>query len=604
MPAAASMLRHQAVAGPKDLSCSQAQTGRQVRLLWGRYQAVTTLGSRRGGDRARRAVRPVRGSRLVASAVVQILIVVLLLVSVLVVVSRNASTASRASRRANALSGVSADLEAVSNANVELESVFERAASIQDLGTRVAQFSTANATGIQGTGAFSTYVQRSLLLPRELVARGAYQRATNAWDALAATFGAKLVSAATSTATITQTMDTLRQLQAAREARLSELRGLYVTAAARDETLVAHAQDDLSRQAAWGIVLAVVLGLGLMVVAARRASLRTKERVRVEGVREATERRTDFESRVQRSMALAIDEPAVVDSVAHAIDVVAYASAEFLVDQSDGGDFVRMIAPKAGDGCGVERGSDCPAVRLRQRIDFPDSNAIDACPFLRARHEQVSQCVCVPVTIADQTLAVLRADAPSDQSLTAEASDWIAILARNAGERISALRAFANSQLQAATDPLTGLANRRTLEHAIDTRLATGSYSVIFADIDHFKDLNDTFGHEVGDDCLQAFARVLGRATRPGDLCARYGGEEFVVLLPGTNGEDAALIADRVRVFLAEEVRSAHLAPFTVSIGVASTEHASDVEEIIHAADHAMFDAKGAGRNRTVAAVV
>jgi diguanylate cyclase (GGDEF)-like protein len=303
-------------------------------------------------------------------------------------------------------------------------------------------------------------------------------------------------------------------------------------------------------------------------------------------------------------MALSVDESAVLASIAHTFEAVGYRAAEFLVAETDGGDLARAIPTASGGGCGVQRASDCPAVRLRQRLDFADANAIDACPFLRERDGTVSQCVCVPVTIGDQTLAILRADAPFSEALATEDADWIAILARNAGERISALRAFANSQHQASTDSLTGLANRRTLEHAVGSRVTSGAYAVVFADIDHFKDLNDTFGHETGDDCLRAFARVLGRATRPGDLCARYGGEEFVVLLPDARSGDAERIAERVQVLLAEELRDTRLAPFTVSVGIASTDHASSIEEIIRAADHALFEAKAAGRNRIIAETV
>ena len=284
--------------------------------------------------------------------------------------------------------------------------------------------------------------------------------------------------------------------------------------------------------------------------------------------------------------------------------MVGYASAEFLMTVDEDGELVRAVAARTGDGCGVSRASDCPAVRLRQRLDFTDADAIDACPYLRDRRADVSQCVCVPVTIADQTQAVLRTEAVRGETLTTEEADWVGILARNAGEKFSALRAFANSQHQAATDALTGLANRRSLEEAIVTRVTSGTYAALFADIDHFKDLNDTFGHEIGDDCLRAFARVLERATRPGDVCARYGGEEFVVLLPTATTEDAELVAERIQTFLIEELRTAHLAPFTVSIGIASTDHAAGVQEVIRAADHAMFDAKAAGRNRIIAELV
>ena len=536
-------------------------------------------------------------------AIVRILAVVIVLVSVLVVVARNASTASRTSKRANTASSIAADLESAGLANIALESAFERAVGVQPASARAVEFSTASATGIAGTGAFSTYVQRSINLPNEAAARSTYERATNAWNKLAGDFGPALVNPATTPDVIAESIGRLRLLHNARQTRLANLRGLYVAEAARDQSLVARDQRDLANAAKRAAVAVVALGVSLMVIATRRASRRVKERVRSERERATRERRTDFEARLQRSMALAIDEAAVLESVEHTLEVVGFQSAELLVAENDATDFTRLIAPRSGDGCGVERAADCPAVRLRQRLDFVDSGSIDACPFLRRRHTEVGQCVCVPITITDQTLAVLRAESSVDESLPAEQANWIAILARNIGERISSLRVYAHSQLQAATDPLTRLANRRTLEQAIDAGMSAETYAVVFADLDHFKDLNDTYGHEAGDDCLRAFARVLERSTRPGDLSARYGGEEFVVLLPDATSADAAAVAERIQRLLAEEVASARLAPFTVSIGIASTLHASGIADVVRAADHAMYTAKAEGRNRIVIGV-
>ncbi len=347
----------------------------------------------------------------------------------------------------------------------------------------------------------------------------------------------------------------------------------------------------------------IAFGIALMVISGRRASRRLAQRTRVERARATAERRTDFEARLQRSMALAVNESAVVESVGHTLAVVGLPGAELLVAERAGGHLTRTIAPTVGTGCGVERSADCPALRLRQRLDFPAPDAIDACAFLRARHGEIGQAVCIPVVIADQTLSILRADSPAGEPLTTEQADWIAIVAHNTGEKISGLRAFAHSQHQAATDPLTGLANRRSLEQSVGTRITTGVYAIVFADIDNFKDLNDTYGHEIGDECLRAFARVLNRATRPGDICTRYGGEEFVVVLPDASNRDAEGVAERTQMLLSAEHQSAHLPPFTVSLGIASTDEATSLEEVIRAADHAMFAAKAAGRNQIVTAI-
>jgi diguanylate cyclase (GGDEF)-like protein len=548
--------------------------------------------------------QPRPGSHLVLSTELPILFVIVLLITVLVVAARSASSTAASASRASAALAINSDLDTVDVANVALEAAFERASGLQDLGARALEFSNASATGTKGTSAFSTYVQRSLNLPHEATTRTAYERANDQWSLFAGQFGPLLVSPATTAASIATATARLHSLHSIREARLGDLRHLYNAETSRDQLLIERTQRSADDSARAAIVITLALGIASMVIAGRRAARRTRAQVRVEFERASTARRTDFEARLQRSMVLTANESMVLESVAHTLDVVGFPAAEFLVAEHDAGDFSRAIPAKSGSGCAVERASDCPSVRLRQRLDFADSQDIDACPYLRQRSAEVGGCVCVPVTIADLTLAVLRAEAPVGERVSAEESEWLEILARNTGDKLSSLRVFARSQRQAATDPLTGLANRRTLEHAIQSQTAAGTYAVMFADIDHFKDLNDTFGHDVGDECLRVFARVLERATRPGDLCARYGGDEFVVLLPNASSDDADGIAGRIQSILGVALLDAHLAPFTVSIGLASTEHASNVEEIIRAADHAMFDAKAAGRNRIVAEAV
>ena len=152
------------------------------------------------------------------------------------------------------------------------------------------------------------------------------------------------------------------------------------------------------------------------------------------------------------------------------------------------------------------------------------------------------------------------------------------------------------------TDPLTGLCNRRGF-----TALATASDSqheqcVIAIDIDHFKKINDLYGHDAGDAALVRLASLLRQACRTGDVVSRFGGEEFILLLPHTTLADAAGIAERIR-----ETVSATTFPFagtmTISAGVASlTEEGSDRESLIRRADEALYKAKAAGRNRVIMA--
>ena len=168
-----------------------------------------------------------------------------------------------------------------------------------------------------------------------------------------------------------------------------------------------------------------------------------------------------------------------------------------------------------------------------------------------------------------------------------------------------------NSLELAVTDPLTGLHNRRYMSgqlNALVRRAGRGGepVAVLLIDIDHFKMINDSFGHDVGDEVLREFAVRLATNVRAVDLACRYGGEEFVVIMPDTDLEAAHRIAERLRVHVAgspfrvtgvEEPLGA-----TISIGVACTLEAGDTPEaLLKRADEAVYDAKAGGRNQVVA---
>ncbi|WP_274363931.1 sensor domain-containing diguanylate cyclase [Paenibacillus thermotolerans] len=162
-----------------------------------------------------------------------------------------------------------------------------------------------------------------------------------------------------------------------------------------------------------------------------------------------------------------------------------------------------------------------------------------------------------------------------------------------------------NEQLAhaATTDPLTGLTNRRTVNELLERWSNDGrKFSFIMMDIDHFKQVNDTFGHQAGDEVLKHMSSILSATTRDRDVCCRFGGEEFVVLLPDTDKHTAYAIAERIRISTAGAV-SPIGKPVTVSIGVSEFPAQSDsVEALISLADSAMYKAKQEGRNRTFVA--
>ncbi|MDO9473542.1 MAG: PleD family two-component system response regulator [Caulobacter sp.] len=162
----------------------------------------------------------------------------------------------------------------------------------------------------------------------------------------------------------------------------------------------------------------------------------------------------------------------------------------------------------------------------------------------------------------------------------------------------------------AVTDQLTGLHNRRYMEGqlgALVKRAALGGdpVSALMIDIDHFKKINDNFGHDIGDEVLREFAVRLASNVRAIDLPCRYGGEEFTVIMPGARLQDAERVAERIRLHVAGSpfrVSGGELLTVTISIGVSSTSGEGDTPELLlKRADEAVYEAKAAGRNRVIA---
>lgn len=166
----------------------------------------------------------------------------------------------------------------------------------------------------------------------------------------------------------------------------------------------------------------------------------------------------------------------------------------------------------------------------------------------------------------------------------------------------------ANAQLEqlSRTDRLTGLSNRGYWEEELKRQFARhrryGSMaSLVMFDIDHFKRINDTYGHQAGDKVIQTLAKITAASIRDADLAGRYGGEEFVVLLPDVNAAGARLLAERLRrtVEASEVMHEGQSLRFTISVGVADlSEGCTSHEHFIHCADHALYQSKHEGRNR------
>src|SRR5215831_6849147 len=156
----------------------------------------------------------------------------------------------------------------------------------------------------------------------------------------------------------------------------------------------------------------------------------------------------------------------------------------------------------------------------------------------------------------------------------------------------------------AATDPLTGLANRRGGERHIANEISRAKrerrpLSCVLIDLDRFKQVNDTFGHQAGDQLLRDVSKLLRRTVRAYDILVRWGGEEFLLVLPGVDRDVARTLAERARIAV-ESLDTHGLGPVTLSAGVASFENDYDFASTLKAADRRLYQAKASGRNCVV----
>jgi diguanylate cyclase (GGDEF)-like protein len=254
-------------------------------------------------------------------------------------------------------------------------------------------------------------------------------------------------------------------------------------------------------------------------------------------------------------------------------------------------------------GCAVPSPQECPAVRRGSAVSFDDPTGYSACPHLRSRGLSNCSATCIPLNLLGQTLGVMHAvvDDSIDSELRSENTRLLDRIATQLGDRLGIIRTLSQTKLQAATDPLTGLHNRRSLEHQFEKFGNVDlSFSVAFFDLDHFKQLNDTHGHEMGDRALRVFAKTLRDALRTNDLICRWGGEEFVVVLPGTNLEAAAMLAERVSEALVLTLTYGSVPHFNTSAGVAMSLPNETLLDVVMRADEALLEAKRNGRNRVV----
>jgi two-component system cell cycle response regulator len=247
--------------------------------------------------------------------------------------------------------------------------------------------------------------------------------------------------------------------------------------------------------------------------------------------------------------------------------------------------------------------SDWDILLLDRRL--PDGDGVNFCYDIREKNPH-------------SYIILLTGDATQESKLAGfdcGADDYVTkpfqieeLLARvRAGRRIVELQKAllaSNRRLEeiSRTDALTGIGNRRSFDEELANRFEHARrygrpLTLVMIDIDHFKEVNDTFGHQTGDAVLQRIARVLQQTTRQSDFVARFGGEEFVVLLPETALLEGLQVAEKIRAAVAADDLQPRV---TVSAGVATMPHphVDSPDALIAAADGALYRAKESGRNR------
>jgi diguanylate cyclase (GGDEF)-like protein len=403
-----------------------------------------------------------------------------------------------------------------------------------------------------------------------------------------------------------------RQVQAGTRGTIVALVGIFFISGVAAGAIAGAILDNA------GVVeMALMVGAATLVVSAPfvfvlshltkvRAMAISLENVTQERRMEVDAHRREFESKLGRALEMADNEEAAFDTIRRGLKIaVPDSPIELLLADNSHAHLDRVVAVGLDDsGCGPEHGcpvaspDQCLAARRAQTQVFPDSDALDGCPLLRGRGGDDFSAVCVPVSIMGRTVGVLHATGPHNHPLDKNTIAALQVLSNLSGNRLGMLRIMAETQLQATTDGLTGLMNRRSFENRERSLRANGvDYALAMADLDHFKGLNDTHGHEAGDRALRVFAETLRESVRSEDLVCRYGGEEFTILLPRVDLAGAIEVMERVREALAKTTRRGDVPTFTASFGVAESIAADDLEDLLHRADRALFAAKDAGRD-------
>ena len=356
------------------------------------------------------------------------------------------------------------------------------------------------------------------------------------------------------------------------------------------------------------LVLSVLFGLIALAFALRRRRLLATAGA-IESRREDAERRyADSQARFGEAMQVAENQGEGHELLIRHLEAGTPEAAITVLIRNNSGDRLEPAVPLPEDSPLAEplehaKPRGCLAVRLSRPVDQgPTSDEIITCEVCGA---QPGESTCQPLLVGGEVIGsvLTTADHPASDAERRRISDSVT----QAAPVLANLRNLALAELRAATDALTGLPNRRAIDDHLKRLLAQAGRSItpmsaILLDLDHFKEINDTYGHERGDEVLAALGALLRTELRGSDFAGRNGGEEFIVMLPDTDRAGAMRVAEHLRKAMHQLSLPGVTREVTASFGVATfPEDALEGETLLRLADRALYAAKQNGRDRVEA---
>jgi diguanylate cyclase (GGDEF)-like protein len=374
-------------------------------------------------------------------------------------------------------------------------------------------------------------------------------------------------------------------------------------------TAIGARQDADQRLLEWIVVL---LSAGVTLIAGGVGGFVAGRRERRGVARDQRDRRyRETQAEFAATMQIVHDEPEAHGLVRRHLERTLAESAVVVLNRNNSANRLEAATPLAEDSHlaraladGVEPRA-CVAARLgRTHEGDPADSALLCCELCG----KTANSTCTPLLVSGEVIGSVLVEHPAP--LDATDRERVTETVAQASPVIGNLRNLAIAELHAATDSLTGLPNRRALHDALRRMVAQAGRSLaplaaVALDLDHFKQINDRFGHEKGDDVLAAVGRLRADAVRDSDVAARAGGEEFCILLPDTDLDGALAVAEKLRSAIARLEVPGVDTTITGSFGVASFPlHAMDTPTLLRKSDRALYVAKQHGRDRVEAATV